>query len=107
MGKLLAIVLTLVSLAAIAGLALRPGTVIGVSDDALAESLARATDAREAGRCQGADERRSCVAGQGEYEVRIDDFGCWDATEGKDSRRGDSSPGVSGCVTVLDLVGIG
>ena len=105
-GKLLAIILTLVSLAAIAGLALRPGFVIGVSDGALAESIARATDAREAGKCRGDDERSTCESGGGEYEVKIDDYGCWDATEAG-PRRGDPNVPISGCVTVLDLAGIG
>ena len=107
MGKLLVIFLVLISLAAIVGLALRPGTVIGVSGGALSESIARTTDAREAGRCQGGEERRSCVVDGDEYEVTIDDFGCWDATEARSRNRGDSAVPTSGCVTVLDLAGIG
>lgn len=111
MGKLLAVVLVLVSIAAIVGLALRPGTVIGVSDDALAESIARAADTPRAGRCEGGDERRLCRDDRSTYRVEIGDLGCWDATvaaggdEGQGRRGGE--PTLTGCVTILDLVGIG
>lgn len=105
MGKLLALVLVLVSLAAIAGLLLRPGTVIGVSDDALAESIARSTDSGETGVCDGSDEEKTCSVGMGGgYAVTIGDYGCWDA---EPAARGGMVEDLSGCVTVLDYAGIG
>lgn len=112
MGKLLAIVVVVAAIAAIVGLALRPGTVVGVSDDALAESVARASDAKDAGTCSGEDDRRTCSGEGPTWRVMIEDFGCWDATagRGKGSKPGGakgSTVSLSGCVTVLDYVGIG
>lgn len=110
MGKLLAIVIIVVAIAAIVGLALRPGTVIGVSDDALAESVARASDAKDAGTCSGEDDRRTCSGGGQTLQVTIGDFGCWDARASREKRSQAAGPegsaeSLSGCVTVLDYIG--
>lgn len=119
MGKLVAIVVVVVSIAVIAGLVLRPGTVIGVSDEALAESIAGAQDAAKAGKCAGGDDQRTCTGdGGGDLRVEIDNYGCWDATaaggkgggaaKGKAAKpgaNGRSAEKFSGCVNVLDYVG--
>ena len=110
MGKLLAIVVILATLVAIAVLALRPGTVIGVSDGVLAESIARAQDIEKAGKCKGRDHRRTCTTQQGTIEVKIDRFGCWEPTAGRGRKaRGAQPPAnpageLSGCVTIVDLL---
>ena len=122
MGKLLGIVVVLVSLAVIAGLALRPGTVIGVSDEALAESIAGAQDAEKPGKCKGPDDARACT-GEGDERLRvtIDGYGCWDAkpdtsggagggkgkgkAAGSDAQVAGSAEKLSGCVNALDSVG--
>ncbi len=122
MGKLLGIVVVVVSLAVIAGLALRPGAVIGVSDEALAESIARAQDAEKPGKCRGPDDARACTGEGGErLRVTIDGYGCWDATPdasggvsggkgrgkaaGSDAPEAGSAEKLSGCVNALDYVG--
>ncbi len=110
MGKLLALVLVLLALAAIGFLLYRPGAVIGVSEKSLAESIRAAADAEDTGTCaerEGDDERFICkVVGSSPdetslYEVETKDAGCWDATR--------MSPGpqpetLSGCITIVDLV---
>lgn len=114
MGKLLAVVVVVVALAAIVGLALWPGTVIGVSNGALGESVAREQDDPEAADCSGEDDLRQCRTKDASLEVTVDRYGCWDVKPPKDGGGGRSGRGrgavpvdLSGCVTVLDLIGIG
>lgn len=110
MGKLLALVLVLVAVAAIGGLLYRPGTVVGVSGKSLAYSLRGEAEAEETGVCveaKGDEDRFICGVrgpGRGEstaYEVVTKDAGCWDATR---QGAGDAPSGLSGCITVVDLI---
>lgn len=114
MGKLLAAIVIVVALAAVAGLALWPGTVIGVSNGALGESLGRVLDDEKAPKCSGEGDRRRCTRDGASVEVTLGDYGCWDAKRaegGSGKKPGRGEVGVpadlSGCVRVLDLVGIG
>ena len=109
MGKLLAIVLTLVAFVAIAGLLYRPATVIGVSEKSLASSIRGTVDADKTGPCKVRDaDRFTCAvfdpdsSGPVIYGVDIGDYGCWDAKAV--GSKGGSRPGsLSGCITIVDL----
>lgn len=111
MGKLLALVLVLVAVAAIGGLLYRPATVIGVSGKSLAYSLRGEADAEETGICveaKGDEDRFICgvrESGRTEsstaYEVVTKDAGCWDATR---QGAGDAPSALSGCITIVDLI---
>jgi hypothetical protein len=108
-GKLIVLLVTVVVIAAIAGLMYRPATVIGVSEKSLASSMRAAADADKTGACndRGSD-KFSCTLfdpdaeGSAAYDVEIGDYGCWDATraEGGNSARPQT---LSGCITIVDL----
>jgi hypothetical protein len=110
MGKLLALVLVLVAVAAIGGLLYRPGTVIGVSGKSLAYSLRGEADVDETGICveaQGDEDRFICGVRAGRegssvaYEVVTKDAGCWDASR---QGAGNAPSALSGCITIVDLI---
>ena len=110
MGKLLALVLVLLAVAAIAGLLYRPGAVIGVSGKSLAHSIQGEADAEEMGACtEGEEDHFSCTVLDPQrkvvatYSVETKDAGCWDAT--RKGEGGGSQPAtLSGCITIVDLV---
>ena len=97
--------LTVLAIAAIVGLCLRPSFVIGVSEKSLAYSVRQAADAEEA-RCREVkqDELYGCTVGSdpdtAEYVVKVDDYGCWDAV----GRDGDTAEALDGCITIMDLI---
>jgi len=102
-------VLILIAVAAIAGLLLRPATVIGVTEKSLAYSVRGAADSDETGRCQGEGDDWVCTATEGErqvaYVITVDDYGCW---EGKRRDRESALPTtLDGCITITDLVRLG
>lgn len=111
MGKLLAIVLLLLAIAAIAVLAFRPARVIGTNEKALAYSLRQEADSPQAA-CRGEDDRFRCILrapgspAASAYRLSVDDWGCWDA----ESRGGGEASGagfeqaLSGCITIADLI---
>jgi hypothetical protein len=114
-GKLLALVLVLVSVAAVAGLLYRPGAVIGVSGKSLAYSIRGEAEADETGACTelgGEEERFTCTVLDsdrkvlGTYAVETKDAGCWDAK--RRGAEGGSEPAtLSGCITISDLIRTG
>jgi hypothetical protein len=105
-GKLLALILVVLSLAAIALLVFRPALVIGASEDSLAHALQSDASALRSA-CDGADEQYKCViepVGRSEgvrYDVAVDNWGCWEATPVEGSPRDDD---LSGCLTVADVI---
>lgn len=107
MAKLLPLfLLTLVVLAAIA-LTLRPGTLISISDEALATSIARSAGS-PAGGCHHRRDAWFCTDGDSRlYRATVGDYGCWEALNV--DRRGEviSLDPVSGCVNLPDFLGIG
>jgi hypothetical protein len=110
MGKLLALVLVLLAVAAIAGLLYRPGAVIGVSGKSLAHSIQGEADAEEMGACtEGAEDHFTCTVVDSQrkvvatYSVETKDAGCWDAKR-KDGTGGPEPLTLSGCLTIVDLV---
>ena len=109
MGKLIILLVTVVVIAAIAGLMYRPATVIGVSEKSLASSMRAAAEADKTGACnERADDKFNCTLfdpdaeGSAPYEVEVGDYGCWDATsaDGGNSARPQT---LSGCITIVDL----
>ncbi len=111
MGKLFAIVLVLVAIAAIAVLAYRPARIIGTNEKALAYSLRQEADSPEGG-CRGEDERFQCLLRSPDspatsgYRIEVDDWGCWDAESlGGGEAEGAGFPRtLSGCITIADLI---
>ena len=111
MGKLLALVLVLLAVAAIGGLLYRPGAVIGVSGKSLAYSVRSDADAEETGACAERREDRfvcTVVDADGEveasYRVETKDAGCWEGTRRGKPAGGSRPQELSGCLTILDLV---
>jgi hypothetical protein len=111
MGKLLALVLVLLAVAAIGGLLYRPGAVIGVSGKSLAHSLLAEADSGETAHCEEGeeDDHFTCtVVGpqrkvEATYVVGTKDAGCWEAVR-KEGEGGSPPPTLSGCLTIVDLV---
>jgi hypothetical protein len=107
-GKLLATGLILAALAALALLTLRPGAVVGVSENSMQEALGGNIDSSaECDEVGGDGNRFRCAtaaldsdAGRGDvrYEVTVDDWGCWDA-------KAAGGRTLSDCITVVDLIG--
>jgi hypothetical protein len=95
--------LTILAIAAIVALCLRPSTVIGVSEKSLAYSVFGT--AKDGARCQEVkdDEKFECEPpreGDPRYAVAADDYGCWDAKpEG-----GAPIGSLDGCITIMDLI---
>lgn len=110
-GKIFFGLLSLIAIAAIVALCIRPSAVIGVSEKSLAYSVRGAADSNETGRCQEVedDERFLCTARSGdsgstetEYAVEVDDYGCWDAT--RKGGGGGAAQSLEGCITITDLI---
>lgn len=101
-GCLLSVVFTVLSLAAIALLAFRPATLIGISEDALAKSIGDEAGAPRA-TCEGDDDRWTCAVGSPgdatRYRVSGESLGCWETERG-----GPARDELSGCVTLLDFI---
>jgi hypothetical protein len=105
-GKLLALILFVLSLAAIALLAFRPALVIGANEDSVAHALQSDAEALRSA-CDGTDDQYKCViepVGRTEgirYDVTVDKWGCWEATPVDRSPKDDD---LSGCLTVADVI---
>jgi hypothetical protein len=99
--------IVLVILLALAGLAYRPATVIGVHGDALANSVA-GLDLFGSSKCLGrGGDRWRCEIENGSgttpYAIETHSFGCWDAT--RIGRSGEPMPKkASGCIDALDVL---
>ena len=86
---------------------MRPGTVLGISDQALATSIARSSGSA-AGGCHHRRGTWFCTDGDSRmYQATVGDFGCWEAVKVDDGGRVVSLDPVSGCVNLPDLLGIG
>ena len=107
MSKL--IPLFFVALVVVAALALmmRPGTLVSVSDEALATSIARSSDSG-AGGCHHRRDTWYCTDGNSEmYRATVGDFGCWEAVRVDGDGKVISLEPVSGCVNLPDVLGLG
>jgi hypothetical protein len=106
-AKLLPLLLVGLAVAAAAALFVRPGTVISVSDRALATSIARNAGS-ETGGCHHRREAWFCTDGDSRmYRATVGDYGCWEAVKVDAGGRIVSLDPVSGCVNLPDLLGIG
>ncbi len=90
------------------GLTLRPGTVLSISDEALATSIARSADASKPGGCHHRENSWFCTDGDSRiYRATVGDYGCWEAvTVTRDGKVSSLNP-VSGCVNLPDVLGLG
>ena len=90
------------------GLTLRPGTLMSVSDEALATSIARSADASKAGGCHHREKSWFCTDGDSRmYRATVGDFGCWEAITVTESGKVTSLEPVQGCVNLPDVLGLG
>jgi hypothetical protein len=106
-AKLLPLLLVGLAVAAAAAMFVRPGTVISVSDRALATSIARNAGS-ETGGCHHRREAWFCTDGASRmYRAIVGDFGCWEAVKVDAGGRVVSLDPVSGCVNLPDVLGIG
>jgi len=88
------------------GLMMRPGTVLGISDQALATSIARSADASAIGGCHHRDDRWFCTDGDSRiYRATVGDYGCWEAITVTPGGKVASMEPVEGCVSLPDVLG--
>lgn len=107
MSKLIPLFLVALAIAIAAALVMRPGTLVSVSDEALATSIARGADT-EAGGCHHRGARWTCTDGDSRiYRATVGDYGCWEAVRVDSGGRIVSLDPVSGCVDLADLLGLG
>jgi hypothetical protein len=89
------------------GLTLRPGTVLGISDVALAASIARTADASEPGGCHHRANTWFCTDGDSRmYRATVGDYGCWEAVTVTPDGTVSSLHPVEGCVSLPDVLGL-
>jgi hypothetical protein len=94
-------------LVAAAWLSLRPGTLVGISDQALATSIARSADTK-AGGCHHRGDSWFCTDGDSRmYRASVGDYGCWEAVTVTARGEVSSLDPVSGCVNLPDVLGLG
>ena len=110
-GRILGLLVSLVAVAVIIGLVLRPATVTGSSGKAVAYSLRGQANADKTGTCRGGSDKFACrVFGssgrRARYRVSVDNYGCWDAERMGGGSKG-LSKSLSGCITILDLIRLG
>jgi len=106
-SKLIPLFFVALALALAAGLFLRPGTLVSVSDEALATSIARSAGV-DAGGCHHRGDRWTCTDGDSRiYRASVGDYGCWEAVKVDAGGAPVSLEPVSGCVDLPDLLGIG
>lgn len=107
MSKLVPLFFFVLVVVAAAGLTLRPGTVLSISDEALATSIARSA-ATGAGGCHHRDDDWFCTDGDSRmYRATVGDYGCWEAVKVTPAGKVASLEPVSGCVNLPDVLGIG
>jgi len=88
-------------------LMMRPGTLVSISDEALATSIARSSDSG-AGGCHHRRDTWYCTDGNSEmYRATVGDFGCWEAVRVDGDGKVISLEPVSGCVNLPDVLGLG
>jgi hypothetical protein len=98
--------IALVAVAAV-GLTLRPGTLISISDEALATSIARSADSPTGG-CHHRKGAWFCTDGDSRiYRATVGDYGCWEAVNVTPDGKVASLDPVSGCVNLPDVLGFG
>ena len=107
MAKFLSLFFIAIAAVIAIGLTLRPGTVLSISDQALATSIARTADASATGGCHHRADSWTCTDGDSRiYRATVGDYGCWEAvtmtTDGKVS----SLDPVEGCVNLPDVLGL-
>jgi hypothetical protein len=106
-GKLLPLFLLALVVTAAVALALRPGTVLSISDEALATSIARQAGSPTGG-CHHRRDAWFCTDGDSRmYRATVGDYGCWEAVTVDAGGRVVSLDPVSGCVNLPDVLGIG
>lgn len=107
MSKLVPLAFIALIAVALAGLALRPGTILSISDEALATSIARSADA-DAGGCHHRGDSWFCTDGDSRmYRATVGDYGCWEAVTVTPAGKIASLDPVSGCVNLPDFFGLG
>ena len=107
MSKLVPLFFIVLVAVALAGLTLRPGTVLSISDEALATSIARSADTA-AGGCHHRSDSWFCTDGDSRmYRATVGDYGCWEAVKVTPAGKIASLEPVSGCVNLPDVLGIG
>ena len=107
MAKLVPLFFIALAATAAIGLTLRPGTVLSVSDEALANSIARSADSAPGG-CHHRRDAWFCTDGDSRmYRATVSDFGCWEAIKVTAGGEIVSLDPVSGCVNLPDVLGIG
>ncbi|HET6832099.1 MAG TPA: hypothetical protein VFH44_12205 [Solirubrobacterales bacterium] len=107
MGKLLPLFLLALAVIAAVALTLRPGTLISISDEALATSIARSAGS-PAGGCHHRRDAWFCTDGDSRmYRATVGDYGCWEAVTVNAAGKVVSLDPVSGCVNLPDVLGIG
>ena len=107
MSKLVPLFFVVLVAVAVAGLTLRPGTVLSISDEALATSIARSADTG-AGGCHHRRDAWFCTDGDSRmYRATVGDYGCWEAVTVTPAGKVASLEPVSGCVNLPDVLGLG
>ena len=90
---------------------LRPTPFIGLTPEAMADSFDRQLSQGTAGceevadgqwRCSVAQSASSAAGPPHEYDVEINDFGCWTAEPTQEQPALGTPSNLSGCVTLLD-----
>jgi hypothetical protein len=106
-SKLVPLLFVVLAVVAAAALAMRPGTVVGISDQALATSIARSADATTGG-CHHRRDSWFCTDGDSRmYRATVGDYGCWEAVAVTGRGKVASLEPVSGCVNLPDVLGLG
>lgn len=107
MAKLMPLFLIALVATAAIGLTLRPGTILSISDEALATSIARSADS-DPGGCHHRRDTWYCTDGDSRiYRATVGDYGCWEAVNVTSTGVVVSLDPVSGCVSLPDVLGLG
>lgn len=96
----LATLILVLGLAAV--FAFRPTPFIGLTPDAVARSLGDELDRDDTACEEGGEGQWSCSGGGGDFDLEINDFGCWTATPSSGQPRIGTPSTTSGCVTIWD-----
>jgi hypothetical protein len=106
-SKLIPLFLVVLAAVAVAALTLRPGTLISISDEALATSIARSADS-DPGGCHHRRDAWFCTDGDSRmYRATVGDYGCWEAVNVTPDGKVASLDPVYGCVNLPDVLGLG
>lgn len=108
MAKFLTLLFIAIAATIAIGLTLRPGTVLSISDEALATSIARTADASKPGGCHHRADAWVCTDGDSRmYRATVGDYGCWEAVTVTPDGKVSSLDPVEGCVNLPDVLGFG